>query len=134
MASEHGRGRGEGPAAWLAAAVFLACGVAATAPLAFPPRPGRPVAALFPPWWDTQRVFAATVLAQAMMVRAGTWPALVVAADAPPVPDAPSLPDGSHIAGVPGVPGLGDRLRAAGAWLILDPQSFRGCSLLSGPS
>lgn len=116
MASEPGRG--EGPAAWLMAAGFLACGLVAVAPLALPPRPGGPVAALFPPWWDASRAFRATVLAQAVMVRAGAWPALVVAADAPDVAGA-------------GGPGLGERLQAAGAWLILDPQSLRGCSLLS---
>lgn len=120
-------GRGEGPAAWLAAAGFLACGLVATAPLAFPPRPGGPVAAVFPPWWSARRALAATVLAQAVMVRAGAWPALVVAADASPRPDAPAPADAA------GAPGLGERLRAAGAWLILDPQSLRGCSLLPEP-
>jgi len=113
-------GRGEGPAAWLAATGFLACGLVAVAPLAFPPHPDGPVAAVFPPWWDAQRALAATVLAQAVMVRAGAWPALVVAADASP----------AGAAGDAGAPGLGERLRAAGAWLILDPRSLRGCSLL----
>lgn len=122
MASEPGRG--EGPAAWLAATCFLACGLVATAPLALAPRPGGPVAALFPPWWDASRAFEATVLAQAVMVRAGAWPALVVAADAL------SARDGSPGAGVARAPALGERLRAAGAWLILDPRSLVGCSLL----
>ena len=133
MASEPGRVRGEGPAAWLAAAGFLACGVVATSPLALSPRPGGPVAALFPPWWDASRAFEATVRAHAVMVRAGAWPALVVAADAVPQPVDPGVAGGVSDAGVHGVPGLGARLRAAGAWLILDPQSLRGCSLLPGP-
>ena len=119
-------GRGEGPAAWLMATGFLACGVVATAPLAFAPRPGGPVAAVFPPWWDARRAFEATVLAQAVMVRAGAWPAVVVAADALPAGDGPPG------AGAVRVPGLGERLRAAGAWLILDPRSLGGCSVLPG--
>ncbi len=118
-------GRGEGPAAWLAATGFLACSLAAATPLAFPPRPGRPVAAVFPPWWDARDVLAATVLAQAVTVRDGAWPSLVVAVDALPPDDAPR-PAGA-------APALGERLRAAGAWLILDPQSLRGCSLLPDP-
>lgn len=120
-------GRGEGPAAWLAATGFLVCCLVAATPLAFPPRPGRPVAAVFPPWWDARRALAATALARAVTVRAGAWPSLVVAADAPPPYDAPR-PAGA------GAPTLGERLRAAGAWLILDPQSLRGCSLLPEPS
>ncbi len=120
MASETGRGCGEGPAAWLAAAGLLACAAVATAPLAFAPRPGRPVAALFPPWWDASRALEATVLAQAVMVRAGAWPALVVAVDA------------ADVSRAGGRPGLGARLRAAGAWLILDPRSLGGCFLLPG--
>ena len=120
-------GRGEGPAAWLAATGFLVCSLVAATPLAFPPRPDRPVAAVFPPWWDARDVLAATVLARAVMVRAGAWPSLVVAADTPPPDDAPSP------AGV-AAPALGERLRAAGAWLVLDPQSLRGCSLLPEPS
>ncbi len=117
-------GRGEGPAAWLTATGFLACALMATAPLAFAPRPGGPVAAVFPPWWDARRSFEATALAQAVMVRAGAWPAVVVAADALPGGDGPPG------AGAARVPGLGERLRAAGAWLILDPRSLGGCSVL----
>ena len=108
----------------LAAAGFLACGLAATAPLAFAPRPGGPMAAVFPPWWDARRSFEATALAQAVMVRAGAWPAVVVAADALPGGDGPPA------AGAARVPGLGERLRAAGAWLLLDPRSLGGCGPL----
>ena len=110
-----GAGRsGEGAGAWLAACGLLGCGFLAVAWLALSPKPGQPVAAVFPPWWGTGRAFAAVASAGGRVVRAGAWASLVVVA-----------PEADAQAGVQA--GLGGRLVAAGAWLIVDPRSLGGC-------
>ena len=101
---------GEGRRAWLVPAGVLACGFLAVAWLALSPKPGQPVAAVFPPWWSAARAFAAAASAGGRVMRTGAWPTLVVV-----VPEAG------------GETGFGGRLGAAGAWLIVDPQSLGGC-------
>lgn len=103
---------GEGLAAWLVSAGLLACGVVAAGAIGLAPRPGRPVAALFPPWWGAERALAAAASAQGVVARTGAWPTLLVASS--------------------GAAGLGGRLRSAGAWLILDARPLGGCAPPSG--
>lgn len=67
------------------------------------------IVAVFPPWWASARSFAAASGAGAV-VNAGTFP-FVLLVQSP-------------------LPGLGARLRAAGAILLLDPLGPAGC----GPS
>lgn len=110
-----GAGRsGEGAGAWLAASGLLVCGFLAVAWLALSPKPGQPVAAVFPPWWGAGRAFAAVASAGGRVVRAGAWAGLVVV-----------VPEAGAQAGAQA--GLGGRLVAAGAWLIVDPRSLGGC-------
>jgi hypothetical protein len=66
-----------------------------------------PVAALFPPWWSSADVVTAAGSA-GRIVRLGTVHFIVIVA-----------PDGSDTA---------ERLRAAGAVLVLDPINADGCS------
>ena len=82
----------------------------AVAWLALSPKPGQPVAALFPPWWSAERAFAAATSTGGRIVRTGAWSTLVVV-----------VPEAGHEAGFSG------RLGVAGAWLIVDPQSLGGC-------
>jgi hypothetical protein len=79
--------------------------IAALAVTMEPPAAG-PVAVLFPPWWDAARSMQAAATA-GVIVRFGALPFVVVI-----------MPDGSTPTGV---------LRAAGAWLILDPRGLGGC-------
>jgi hypothetical protein len=65
------------------------------------------VAVVFPPWWPDARVFAAAAAAGDIVNR-GTVPfVLIVQSERP---------------------GLGARLRAAGALLVLNPLAAGGCS------
>jgi hypothetical protein len=89
---------------------FAALGLMAVLPLgvalgaqAAPPAAG-PVAAVFPPWWPAARAFAAAGTA-GPVARFGGVPFIVVVA----------APDRA-------------RLRAAGAWLLLDPHAVGGCA------
>jgi hypothetical protein len=70
----------------------------------FAPPVEGPVAAVFPPWWDGRRTFVAAGAA-GPVVRFGALPFIIVVA-------------------------AGDRarLRAVGAWLLLDPRAVGGCS------
>ncbi len=89
---------------------FAALGLMAVLPLgvalgaqARPPAVG-PVAAVFPPWWHAARAFAAAGTA-GPVARFGALPFIVIVA----------APDRA-------------RLRAAGAWLLLDPRALGGCA------
>ena len=68
--------------------------------------PGRPVAALFPPWWSAPRALAAAS-AGGMPVRFGAAGFVVIV--------------------MPDIPDAMQRLRQAGAWLLLDPKVLGGC-------
>jgi hypothetical protein len=81
-----------------AALAVLPLGVA-TACLLAPPATG-PVAAVFPPWWDDARSIATA----GRVIRFGAFGFVVVSAA-----DRPGL-------------------RAAGAWLLLDPRAIGACA------
>jgi hypothetical protein len=70
----------------------------------FAPQGNGPVAALFPPWWDAQRVFIAAGAAGPVM-RFGALKFIVIVASNDQA-----------------------RLRAAGAWLLLDPIALGLCA------
>jgi hypothetical protein len=90
-------------AAWLSLiAVGLLAGL--PAPAADSPR----VAAVFPPWWTRERIWAAAA-AVGDVLDAGASPSVVV-----------FRRNGK---------GLEQRLGKAGAILLLDPRSFAGCGL-----
>jgi len=74
-------------------------------------RPANPfeVAAVFPPWWSRQRMEAAVGDAGAISTYGGV----------------------GAIAVVHGGNDLPQRLRRAGAWLILDPQAALFCGAVS---
>jgi hypothetical protein len=86
----------------LAAAAIAPLGVACLCALA--PPPAGPVAAVFPPWWSGARAFAAAAAA-GPVARIGAFGFIVIAA-----------------------PAERSRLRAAGAWLLLDPRAAGACS------
>lgn len=65
------------------------------------------VAVVFPPWWSSQQTLAASVSANAAIVRMTAVPAMLVV-----------RPD--HHEGMA-------RLREAGAWFAIDPQAIAAC-------
>jgi len=69
------------------------------------------LAAVFAPGTDQAEALAAVVQAEGLVVRAGGWGAVLVAHS--------------------DKPGFAERLRRAGAWLVVDPRSAAGC-LLAG--
>ena len=79
----------------------LAVGISAETP-----RESGAIVAVFPPWWTASRAFAAASNAGAV-VNSGTFPFVVIVRSQRP--------------------GLGTRLRAAGAFLLLDPLGIGGC-------
>jgi hypothetical protein len=81
---------------------LLPLGVAVAAQFA-PPADG-PVAAVFPPWWDARSAFVAAGDA-GPVVRFGALPFIVIVAATDRA-----------------------RLRAAGAWLLLDPRALGLCA------
>jgi hypothetical protein len=94
--------------AWLKAAALLAASWFAVAALALQARPGSEVVAVaFPPWWSAQQSMLAAASADAALVRITAFPSLLVV-----------HPDQAE--------GLA-RLRAAGAWLAIDPQAIAAC-------
>jgi hypothetical protein len=92
----------------LAPAALLVASTVFAAMVQLAPISGQPVAALFPPWWSNSRAFAAAAATGGAIVRTGAWPTLLVVASASPR--------------------LTERLRSAGAWLILNPQALGACT------
>ena len=94
---------------WSAALLLLAASALGTAWLGLrpPATVDAPVAAIFPPWWDAQRAFAAAASAGGAVVRKGAWSNILVVT-----------------AGDGDLPG---RLRTAGAWLLVNPTALGGC-------
>lgn len=99
------------PAAVAGAAMLVAAAVGGLAP----DEDGTgPVAAVFPPWWSARDVMVGLARTDAAILREG-FNASIVLASSP-------------------TPGLADRLRAAGALLVLDPQAAGGCLGLAPPA
>lgn len=94
--------------AWLNAAALLVASFVAITALSLQVRPGSEVVAVaFPPWWSSEEVLQAAASANAAIVRMTALPALLVVR--------PDDHDGLT------------RLRAAGAWLAMDPQAIAAC-------
>ncbi len=92
---------------WVCPMLLLLASLGGVGWLNLRPHSGAPVAALFPPWWDSARAEASVVAAGGTLLRLGAWSAVVVTASDDPE--------------------FAVRLRAAGAWLVLDPQALGGC-------
>ena len=93
---------------WLCPVALLIVGWVFVAALIFRPGPGdAAVAVIFPPWWSTDRAFAAAASAEASIVRAGGFGSVLVVQ--------PAAFDGL------------DRLYRAGAWLLLNPTGVGAC-------
>jgi hypothetical protein len=93
---------------WLNATALLLTSFIAVAALTFQARPGAEiVAAAFPPWWTSQQIFEAAASADAAIIRTTAIAAILVVR--------PNDHDGLT------------RLRAAGAWLTIDPQAIAAC-------
>ncbi len=99
-----------GAGAWLPAIGLLLMGSLGAAWLELRPHHegSAPLAALFPPWWPAAEVLKAAASADVAVLRSGAWPALLIVR--------------------PGDPGAPARLRAEGAWLLLDGRAIRGCA------
>jgi hypothetical protein len=82
--------------------------VGLTGMAALGPEPGRPVAAVFPPWWTGERAFSAASLTGGSIVRFGGLASILVLTSA--------------------TPDFNQRLHDAGAWVLLDAQAFGGCA------
>jgi hypothetical protein len=94
--------------AWLNAALLLIASFIGIAALSFQARPGVEVVAVaFPVWWNSRQAFSAAASANAAVVRMTAVPSLLVV-----------RPDGAE--------GL-SRLREAGAWFAIDPQTIMAC-------
>lgn len=91
------------------ALLLLLASALALAGTALAPREDGLVAAVFPPGLDRNGVLERVVAADAVLVRPGAWNWIAVVASTRP--------------------GLAARLRAAGAWLVLDPIAAAGCPL-----
>jgi len=81
--------------------------VLAVAAMTLTPHDGAPVAALFAPSLSRAEILERVAMADAALVRHGAFDSIVVAAA-----DTPGLPD---------------RLRRAGAWIVFDPVAIGGC-------
>jgi hypothetical protein len=84
--------------------------VGLTGMAALGPKPGRPVAAVFPPWWTAERTFNAASLTGGSIVRFGGLASILVLTS--------------------GTPDLHARLHDAGAWVLLDAQALGGCTTI----
>jgi hypothetical protein len=94
--------------AWFNATGLLIASFVALAALSLQARPGAEVVAVaFPPWWSTQRIFAAAASANAAVVRTTAFSSVLVV-----------QPDQNN--------GL-NHLREQGAWLTIDPQAIAAC-------
>lgn len=99
---------------WLLPAALLAASLIGSAWLGAPAiEPDRPVAALFPPWWEAGRSLGAAAAAGGAVLSLGRLPGLVVARSA--------------------APGFAQRLHAAGALLLFDPRDFALCTPAPAP-
>lgn len=103
MMSEGRRG------AWLPAILLLIVSFLGIAWLNLRPdlAADEPVAAVFPPWWDAERAFAAAASTGGAVIREGAWSNILVVKS-----------EGGDLA---------QRLYASGAWLLLNPKALEAC-------
>lgn len=94
---------------WLPAAALCLASLLPALALSAAPRGDGPAAAVFPPWWGAAQTFAAAD--QAGDIAAVGWRPFIIIANPEPGANAP----------------LAQRLRAQGAWLILDPGLAGPC-------
>ncbi|MEH3117189.1 MAG: hypothetical protein PGN25_06170 [Methylorubrum populi] len=95
-------------APWSLPSALLAASLIGSAWLALPaPAPDRPVAALFPPWWNSARSLDAAAAAGGTVLGLGRLPGLVVTRSS--------------------APGFAERLRTAGALVLFDPRGLGLC-------
>jgi hypothetical protein len=102
--------RNKQKSAWRLPLAVMTTGFIGLAWLSLAPIPGQPVAAVFPPWWDTSRTVAAIAAAGGDILRPGAWPAIMI--------------------GFSTDPAFTARLRAEGAWLLLNPQALGTCGAI----
>lgn len=92
---------------FLIPSVFLFNSTIMMVVFAMAPSANHPVAAVFPPWWTAARAFAAASAVGVPVLRLGVAPGVFVLGAGPS--DIPA------------------RLRAAGAFLVLDANALGGC-------
>lgn len=97
----------EGRLAWTLPVLLMLASLCGVTWLTLAPHPGRPILAVFPPWWDRSQTLQALIVADGSLVGLGNRADILVAA-------------GSG-------PGLARRLRKAGAWFLLDARNSAGC-------
>ena len=95
--------------AWPTALLLLLASALGTAWLGLrpPATVGAPIAAVFPPWWEAGRAFAAAASAGGAIIRKGAWSNILVVTS--------------------GEGDLPHRLHDAGAWLLVNPTALGGC-------
>ncbi len=101
------------PRGWTVVAVVLLLLISTTPLIAVADLPGETqgtLAAVFPPGTDKARMLTAVAEAQGSILRGGGWGSVLVVHS-----------DQS---------GFARRLRRAGAWFVLDPQSAAGCLII----
>ena len=107
---------GRRAATFCESALIVGAGIALVAMLGlkqFAPRaPSGALAVVFPPWTGSAKAIATAAVAGASVVRSGRYSFIVVVR--------------------PTVAGYAARAIGAGAWLVVDPQSFSGCLARSG--
>ena len=98
------------PALVLAMLAFIAVSLLET----FSLNPDRPVAVLFPSNLSSERAFGALVAAGGLPIRPATS----------------ALSDGPVWIAAAGAPDFFDKVRAYGAWAVINPFAFGGCFLV----
>ncbi len=94
--------------AWANATGLLIASFVGMAALSLHAQPGAEIVAVaFPPWWSSERVFAAAASANAAIVRLTAIPSILVVQ--------PGSRDGLT------------RLRESGVWLTIDPRAIAAC-------
>lgn len=97
--------------AWLPALGLLLLSSTGATWANFRPQEGDgPLAAVFPPWWTPAAAFGAAATADVAIVRTGAWQTLLIVQPGESATVAAS------------------RLRAAGAWLVLNGRVAGGCA------
>jgi hypothetical protein len=99
---------GSGRPSWWPALLLFTLSFFGMAGLSFRPTSAdASIAAVFPPWWTSERAFAAAASAGDAVVREGAWSNILVI-----------RPSDDRFA---------ERLHAAGAWLLLNAKALDAC-------